>query len=94
MMYSIAGLVLALGVAAAAWRHSRRAGGFYDAQIYGMDRAMHRRYCTISLGFAAFFALAYALHLYGAGIGALTLYVLVAVFYASSFLRGAADADE
>jgi len=55
---------------------------------------MHRRYCTISLGFAAFFALAYALHLYGAGIGALTLYVLVAVFYASSFLRGAADADE
>lgn len=94
MMYSIAGLVLALGVAAAAWGRNRSTGGFYDAQTYGMDRAMHRRYCTISLGFAAFFALAYALHLYGAGIAALTLYVLVAVFYASSFLRGAADADE
>jgi len=94
MMYSIAGLVLALGVAAAAWQRSRSAGGFYDAQVYGMDRATHRRYCAISLGFAAFFALAYALHLYGAGIAALTLYVLVAVFYATSFLRGAADPDE
>ena len=71
MMYSIAGLVLALGVAAAAWQRSRSAGGFYDAQVYGMDRATHRRYCAISLGFAAFFALACVLHLYGAGIAAL-----------------------
>lgn len=94
MIYSIAGLVLALGVAAAAWRRSRSAGGFYDAQIYAMDRAAHRRYGGISLGFAAFFAMAYGMHLYGAGIGALALYVLVAVFYATSFLRGAADADE
>ena len=86
--------MLALGVAAAAWQRSRSAGGFYDAQVYGMDRATHRRYGAISLGFAAFFALAYALHLYGAGIAALTLYALVAVFYATSFLRGAADADE
>jgi hypothetical protein len=93
-MYSIAGLVLALGVAAGAWQRSRSAGGFYDAQVYGMDRATHRRYCAVSLGFAGFFALAYALHLYGAGIAALALYVLVAVFYATSFLRGATDADE
>jgi hypothetical protein len=94
MSYSIAGLVLALGVAAAAWQRSRSAGGFYDAQVYGMDRATHRRYCAIGVAFAAFFGLAYALHLYGAGIAALALYAVIAVFYLSSFLRGASDLDE
>jgi hypothetical protein len=86
--------VLAVGVAAAAWKASRNAGGFYDAQVYGMDRATHRRYGAISLGFAAFFALAYALHLYGAGIAALAMYGVISVFYLSSFLRGASDVDE
>jgi hypothetical protein len=94
MAYSIAGLLLAAGVAAAAWQRSRTTGGFYDHAVYGMDAAAHRRYFGVSLVFAAIFAIAYALHLETAGIVALALYGLVAVFYAASFLRGASDADE
>jgi hypothetical protein len=90
-MWSLIGLALALGVAAAAWRRSRSPGGFYDRAIYAMDSRAHQRYGWVSLAFAAYFAAAYALGLETAGIAGLALYALVAVFYATSFLRGASD---
>ena len=94
MAYTIGGLVLALGITIAAALRSRSAGGFYAEQWYGMSAAVHRRYAAVSLAFAAFFAVAYAYRLTTAGIAGLALYALIAVFYLSSFLRGAPDRDE
>ena len=94
MIYSIAGIALALGVSAVAWRRSRSGGGFYDREVYGMEAATHRRYAIASLAFAAFFAAAYAARSVAAGIAGLALYALIAVLYAASFLPGAHDRDE
>jgi hypothetical protein len=91
MNYSLAGVALALLVSTAAWRQSRCAGGFYDREVYGMTAATHRRYAVASLLCAAFFATTYALRLNGAGIAALGPYALLAILYATSFLRGASD---
>jgi hypothetical protein len=93
MIWSLAGLVLAVAIALCAWYRSRMKGGFYDAQVYGMTAASHRRYAVVSLAFAAYFASTLGLHLETAGIAGLALYALVAVFYATSFLRGFADDD-
>ncbi|MGC9990888.1 MAG: hypothetical protein ABSD52_00655 [Candidatus Cybelea sp.] len=94
MLYSAAGLVLSLGIAAVAWRRSRTRGGYYDREVYGMKRATHVTYGAIGLAFALFFALALWLRLVSAGIAALALYAVIAVFYLSSFVRGASDFDE
>ncbi len=94
MIYNVAGLALALCVAAIAWRRSRGAGGFYDRGLYGMEARTHRRYAIASLAFAAFFAATYIARAAAAGIVGLALYALVAVLYAASFLQGAPDRDE
>jgi hypothetical protein len=91
MIWSLAGLGVALGVGAVAWRRSRHTGGFYDREIYGMDSSAHKRYAALSLIFAGYFAAAFALGLTAAGIAGLALYALIAVFYGASFLRGASD---
>ena len=90
-MWNVVGLTVALVVAAVAWRSSRAPGGFYDREIYAMDATSHRRYALLSLAFALYFAIAYALRRETAGIAGLALYALIAVFYATSFLRGASD---
>ncbi|MBV9333444.1 MAG: hypothetical protein JO146_05510 [Candidatus Eremiobacteraeota bacterium] len=91
MLYSAAGTIIALIVAIAAWRCSRAPGGFYDRDVYGMSESSHRRYALVSVGFAIYFGIAFALRLDAAGIAGLALYALVAIFYATSFLRGASD---
>jgi hypothetical protein len=94
MIWSLAGLVLAAGIAVVAWYRSRNQGGFYDAHVYGMTPASHRRYGLVSLAFVAYFALTLVWHWETAGIAGLALYALIAVFYATSFLRGFADDDQ
>jgi hypothetical protein len=89
--WSVTGLILALAIAAAAWRSSRSAGGFYDRDVYAMDPPAHRRYALISVAFAVYFAIAVVSRAETAGIAGLALYALVAIFYAASFLRGASD---
>jgi hypothetical protein len=91
MTWSLAGLVLAAASAAIAWGRSRARGGFYDREIYAMSPAIHRRYAAVFAIFAIGFGTALALHLDSAGIVALALYALLAVFYVASFLRGADD---
>jgi len=91
MIWSLAGCAFALAVAAAAWRRSRGAAGFYDGDTYGMDRRAHVRYAAISLAFVSYFAFTSATHNVAAGIAGLALYALVAIFYATSFLRGSSD---
>lgn len=94
MIWTSIGLLLALTLAAVAWRRSLGSGGFYDSDVYAMTPAIHRRYALASLAFAAYFAGALFLRWEAAGIAGLALYALMAVFYATSFLRGAPDRDE
>jgi hypothetical protein len=90
-MWSIVGLIIALGVTAIAWHRSRSPGGFYDRDVYTMDSRSHRRYALVSSAFALYFAIAYAARWATAGITGLALYALIVVLYATSFLRGASD---
>jgi hypothetical protein len=92
-MWNIGGLALALFIAAIAFLRSRARGSYYDAEVYGMVPSTHRRYAGISLAFALFFAAALAFHV-DWGLVGLAIYVTIAVFYLTSFLRGYADYDE
>jgi hypothetical protein len=94
MIWTWIGLLLAVALAAAAWRRSLGSGGFYDRDVYAMRPATHRRYAIAGLAFAVYFAAALVFGQGTAGIAGLALYALVAVIYATSFLRGASDLDE
>lgn len=94
MLYNAVGGALALGIAALAWSRSRRGGGFYDAQVYGMRPAVHRTYAIVGLIFGLIFAALATMHQEGAGTVALGVFAVVAVFYGASFLQGARDPDE
>lgn len=93
-MWNIVGIALALSIAGIAFLRSRARGGYYDAEVYGMVPSTHRRYAAISLAFAFFFAVAFALRAETAGLIALSMYVVIVLFYLTSFLRGYADNDE
>ena len=84
-------IAVPLLVAALAWKSSRAPGGFYEREVYAMDSSVYRRYFFLSLGFALYFAIVYGMHRDAAGIAGLALYALIAVLYATSFLRGASD---
>ncbi|MEO7202297.1 MAG: hypothetical protein ABI431_05825 [Candidatus Tumulicola sp.] len=87
----MAGFVLAIALSAVAWRRSAATAGYYDGQVYGMTPGVHRRYAAIGIAFAAVFALAACLRFETAGIVALAVFTPVAIFYATSFVRGADD---
>jgi hypothetical protein len=94
-MWNLIGAAVALGIAVLAWQRGRSAaGGFYDDGVYGMAPAIHRRYALVSAVFALFFIAMFALQASTAGLAGLALYVLIAILYASSFLRGASDYHE
>ena len=92
-MWNMGGLALALFIAGIAFLRSRTRGGYYDAELYGMLPSTHRRYATISLAFALFFAVAWVFHAQTAGLIALAIYAVIALLYLTSFLRGYADND-
>jgi hypothetical protein len=89
MLYSVAGALLAIIFAVAAWRRARVPGGYYDGMEYGMEARTHRRYFGLGIAFVAFFAVALAMRWTTAGIVTLALFATIAVFYGASFLRGA-----
>jgi hypothetical protein len=91
IVWSALGLVAALVLMAAAWRKSAAPAGYYDGQVYGMTPATHRRYALVAIVFAIAFGVAAAARFETAAIVALALFVPVAIFYASSFVRGADD---
>lgn len=93
-MWNIGGLALALFIAATAFARGRARGGYYDAEVYGMEPSTHRRYAAVSLAFALFFAAAFALRAESGGIVLLAIYAVIALLYLTSFLRGYADNDE
>jgi len=88
------GSILALLLAAAAYLRSRGAGGFYDRDVYGMTASVHRRYGAIALLFAAAFAVDARWFAQSATIWLYAAFVLFAVFYLTSYLRGAHEDDD
>jgi hypothetical protein len=95
MGWDVAGAIASLLLALAAQARSRSAGGFYDAEVYGMTPYSHRRYALIALGFAlAFFAVARWWPRSAATIWVFAAFVLFAVFYLTSYLRGAYESDD
>ncbi|HXM06748.1 MAG TPA: hypothetical protein VN936_04755 [Candidatus Acidoferrum sp.] len=90
-MWSALGLAAALVLSAAAWRRSATPAGYYDGQVYGMTPATHRRYALVAIGFAIAFGLAAASRFETGAIVVLALFVPIAIFYVSSFVRGAED---
>jgi len=95
MSWEWAGALLSLLLAAGAWWRSRADGGFYDAGVYGMTATTHRRYALAGACFAfAFFALAVLRPGTAATIWLFAAFVLVGVFYITSYLRGASENDD
>jgi hypothetical protein len=95
MSWEFAGAIASLLLAAGAYLRSRSPGGFYDAQVYGMTPRSHRAYAAVALAFAFAFFVAGLVWPRGAAtiwIGA--AFVLFAVFYLSSYLRGASEDDD
>jgi small-conductance mechanosensitive channel len=95
MGWELGGALASVLLGATALLRSRGAGGFYDADVYGMTPVTHRRYAFAAAIFAvAFFALAVWAPGGAATIWVLAAFVLIAVFYITSYLRGASDSDD
>lgn len=90
---TLAGLMLAVIIAVfALWRSTRTGVNYYETHVYGMTAATHRRYAAVSLLFAALFCTALFVTALPA-VPLLAVYVLIAIFYFSSFARGFSDEE-
>jgi hypothetical protein len=89
--WNAVGLALSLAVGVLAWLRAGARGGHYDAGVYAMTPAVHRRYALVSAAFALYFAGAWLLHGNVEGVAGLTVYALVVIIYGTSFLRGAEE---
>jgi hypothetical protein len=88
-----AGLGLALSVFTLGFALYRARGAtrnYYAREVYGMDAAAHRRYAAVSMLFAAAFTAALFVRMIPT-VPLLGAYVLIAIFYFSSFARGFSD---
>ncbi len=94
MLWSIGGLITSLAIAVLAAARSRSAGGYYDADVYGMTPRTHRSYAAIALAFAALFALTLAVRSSSLRFWVLASAALFDLFYLTSYLRGAHESDE
>ena len=92
MAWAVTGLFASLALGTFAYLRSRVPGGFYDAEVYGMTRETHLRYAAMCAAFAAIFLAAWVLRIH-IEVVSLAAFVLVAVFYLTSFLRGAHEDD-
>lgn len=95
MSWELAGAVASILLGAAAYARSRGSGGFYDNEVYGMTAHTHRHYALAAAAFAlAFFAVGWWWPRTGATIWLFAAFVLFAVLYLTSYLRGASESDD
>lgn len=92
MAWALTGILASAALTAFALLRSRVPGGFYDAEIYGMTRRTHLRYAAAGLAFMGLFAAAWTLQIH-IEVVSFTAFILVALFYLTSFLRGAHEDD-
>ena len=93
-MWNLIGLLASLALAAVAWRRSiRPAGNIFERDVYGMSPRTHRAYAATGLGFAVLFTVGIV---WGAvpAVPILAIFAVIAILYASSFVRGASGEDE
>jgi hypothetical protein len=88
------GTFVALLLGGIAYRRSRGTGGFYDRDVYGMTARTHLRYALAALAFAVAFAATARWFAQTATVWVYAAFVLFAVFYLTSYLRGAHEDDE
>ena len=88
-MCMLLSVVAALAFAAFAFYRSTRAGGYYDGAIYNMQPRTHRLYALVGAALAALIAMAYTVRAQTLAFGLDAALTIVAVFYLTSFLRGA-----
>lgn len=93
MTWSVLGAVGAGIIAVFAIFRSRTPGGYYDTDVYGMTPAAHRTYAVIAS--ALFLAFIFTLWFRASTIAfyLFAAFVLFALFYLTSFLRGAHEDD-
>jgi hypothetical protein len=93
-VWSIGGFAAAVAVGLIAVLRSRSRGGFYDADVYGMTPRTHRTYAALAAAFALAFLASLALGRERAAVWILAAFVPFALFYLTSFLRGAHEDDD
>jgi hypothetical protein len=93
-MWSGVGLALcAFVIAIALAKGKRTSGGYYASDVYGMSARTHAAYALVSVVFAALFIAGLAHASAVPTVPLLALYVLIFVFYVSSFARGFSDEE-
>lgn len=91
-MWNGVGLALCAVVIVIALFKSKRAGGYYEREVYGMTARTHRAYASLSALFAAAFAASFFWSVIPA-VPLLGAYALIFIFYLSSFARGFSDEE-
>ena len=88
---NVSGLVLSVVTGATAAVLARRGStNYHAASVYGLTSAAHTRYALAGLTLAAGFGVAFFVAAIPSA-ALLTLAVLLAIFYFTSFLRGFAE---
>lgn len=93
MNWSVLGLAGSGIIALFALRRSRTPGGYYDTDVYGMTPATHRAYAVVGGAFSAGFIFTCLSRASTIGFYLFAAFVLFALFYLTSFLRGAHEDD-
>lgn len=94
MTWNLTGACCAFVLALFAYTRSRARGGYYDADVYGMTPVIHRRYAFAALGWGLGFTAATIAHAGTIGLWLFAPFVVFALFYLTSFLRGAHEDDD
>ena len=85
----VGSVLFALAFTAFAYARSFAKSGYYDGAIYGMTAATHRKYAGVGLLLGAIIWTLFLVHQEAIAMVADAVLAIVAVFYLSSFLRGA-----
>jgi hypothetical protein len=88
---SAIGALAALILGIVSWR-ATGAQSFYASEVYGMTPRSHRLFALLCLVFACAFGLTAAWRLLPAAV-VWALFLIAALLYGTSFLRGYADDD-
>jgi hypothetical protein len=92
-MWIFLGILLSFLLGATATWRSRTAPAYYESG-YGMTATVHQRYAVAGWSFMLAFSALSRLHWEGGVVALFGAFTLVAILYASSFLRGAVHQDE
>lgn len=90
----LAGFLLTIAAAGVAfWRTRASASTFYEREVYHMDTRAHARYAYTFVLLAAVLGAAFIWSAIPI-VPILAIFVLIAIFYGTTFLRGFSGEDE